>query len=271
MQTYRPNQPIQKPQELPRLKAKLRELYEGDTQAAHEFRYGLLALDILTIVYLITSTFFYGSLVIELADIIFGAYVALDLAARFYIADKKRAFLLSPLTIIDMVVMASFLAPLVGENLAFLRAMRIVRLLRSYAVLKKLRQDSQFFRQREDAVLAGINLGLFIFVVTELVFITQVGRNPNINNFIDALYFTITTLTTTGFGDITLSDTLGRLISIVIMIFGVSLFIRLIQTLFRPNKVRYHCSTCGLYMHDVDAIRCKHCGAALAIPDEGIN
>ncbi|MBN8531485.1 MAG: two pore domain potassium channel family protein, partial [Alphaproteobacteria bacterium] len=110
---------------------------------------------------------------------------------------------------------------------------------------------------------------IFIFVMTELVFVTQVASNPNVGNFLDAMYFTITTLTTTGFGDITLQGDSGRFLSIVIMIFGVSLFLRLIQTMFRPSKVRFTCTDCGLFLHENDAVHCKHCGKVLPIPSEG--
>jgi voltage-gated potassium channel len=73
----------------------------------------------------------------------------------------------------------------------------------------------------------------------------------------------------TGFGDITLPGTSGRMISVAIMIFGVTLFLRLAQVLFRPNKVRHPCPACGLQRHDPDAVHCKACGTTLNIPDEG--
>jgi Ion channel len=69
---------------------------------------------------------------------------------------------------------------------------------------------------------------------------TQQARNDQIKNYVDALYFTITALTTTGFGDITLPGTLGRIISVVIMVCGVTLFLKLARALFQPRKVRFH-------------------------------
>jgi voltage-gated potassium channel len=100
--------------------------------------------------------------------------------------------------------------------------------------------------------------------------VTQNDINPGIKTYIDALYFTITTLTTTGFGDITLLGPGGRLLAVVVMVAGVSLFLRLLQAIFRPNKVRFECPDCGLLVHDADAIRCKHCGRVLHIQTEGI-
>ena len=97
------------------------------------------------------------------------------------------------------------------------------------------------------------------------------GRNEELTLAIvhQAVFLFVTALTTTGFGDITLQGTTGRLISVVIMIFGVTLFLRLLRTLLQPHKVRFGCPTCGLQRHDADAVRCKACGTVLNIPDEG--
>ena len=46
-----------------------------------------------------------------------------------------------------------------------------------------------------------------------LVYETQHAINANIANYADALYFTVTALTTTGFGDIVLQGTGGRMIA----------------------------------------------------------
>jgi voltage-gated potassium channel len=251
------------------LKQKITELYEGDTKHAHSFRYGILIADILTILFLIISTFFFGSQVIETIDIFFGLYLLLDYSARMWISDKRGSFIINPLNLADLAALISFLAPVLGENFAFLRAFRVLRLLRSYRLLKRLREDFKFFRTNEDVILSATNLFVFIFMMTELVFVTQVHSNDNVKNFIDAMYFTIATLTTTGFGDITLQGQSGRVLSIIIMIFGVSLFIRLIQTVFRPSKVRFKCTDCGLFLHDRDAVHCKHCGKVLDIPSDG--
>ena len=105
--------------------------------------------------------------------------------------------------------------------------------------------------------------------MTALVYVFQVRNNPLIDTYADALYFTVTALTTTGFGDITLTGTTGRMLSVAIMLVGVALFLRLVQTIFRPAKVRYTCPDCGLSRHDPDAIHCKHCGRTIKISTEG--
>lgn len=246
----------------------MREFYFGDSPAAHRFRYLLLGFDLLVIAFIVVSSFFHGSEVVEALDALFGVVMLLDMTARIAASERRWSELLQFGTILDLVVIASLLAPITGENLAFLRVLRVLRLLRSYRLIRRLRQDVPFFRRHQDLVLASVNLGVFIFVMTALVYETQIERNPDIHNFADALYFTVTTLTTTGFGDITLPSTEGRLLSVAIMIFGVSLFLRLIQVLFRPSRTTWRCSGCGLTKHESDAIHCRHCGTLLNRPHE---
>ncbi|WP_205624878.1 potassium channel family protein [Geminicoccus roseus] len=250
-------------------KERIRELYEGNTSRAHRFRYGLFVFDLTTILFIIGTSFLPRSDVVETIDVVFGIVLLADFLARFWVSRTRMQDLLRPSTWADIVALASFLSPIVGEGAGFLRILRTLRLLRTYQFLSRLRRDSRFFRQNEDAILAVTNLVVFIFVMTGIVYTTQFWSNPDIHNYMDALYFTVTSLTTTGFGDITLPGTTGRLISVVIMICGVTLFLRLAQVLFRPHKVRFPCPTCGLQRHDPDAVHCKACGTLLNIPDEG--
>lgn len=247
----------------------LRELYEGDTPGGIYFRYGLVIFDLAVIIFLIVSSFFPGTTMTELLDAFFGLGILADFSARMLISRSRLRDLTNVSGIADILVIISLLAPVVGESLAFLRVARSIRLLRSYQLVTRLQRDFPYFNRHQDIIFGALNLGIFIFVMTAIVYETQVRTNPAITNYADALYFTVTTLTTTGFGDITLPGTWGRLLSVAIMIFGVSLFIRLIQLVFRPAKLQVECSHCGLSRHDADAVHCKHCGRIVKIPNEG--
>ena len=249
--------------------ALLRTLYEADTPAAHRFRYGLLIFDISTVIFVIVTSFFPHTPAVEVIDALLGLVILCDFMVRVVIERHRAMMLLRPATWADIVAMLSFLAPIAGEGFGFLRVLRTLRLLHTYQLLDRLRQDFRYFRRNEEVILATINLGVFLFVTTGLIYALQHGVNPQIRNYADALYFTVTTLTTTGFGDITLTGTAGRMLSVGVMIFGVTLFLRLAQVMFRPAKVRHRCTTCGLTLHDPDAVHCKHCGATIHIETEG--
>lgn len=250
------------------LRTSLTRLYEGRSAEAHRFRYGLLLFDIATLLFIVGTSFVERNLWVEIGDVIFGLIILADFCARMFISPRPFRDLLHPVTWADIVSIVAFLAPLVGEPGGFLRILRTLRFLRSYQLLSRLRADFPFFRAHEEVIIAVANFAVFLFVMTGFVYETQYASNPGINNYIDALYFTVTALTTTGFGDITLHGTVGRLISVVIMIFGVTLFFNLARAVLRPAKVRFECPDCGLMTHDPDAVHCKACGRILKIPNE---
>lgn len=252
-----------------RLKTFCREMLYGHSDEALKARYALLVMDVTIVAYFIVTTFLPEAGWTAAVDLAIGVVLLLELAGRV-IADRDRVGLLSrPLAVIDILVIMSLFLPAAIGNLGFLRVVRALRVLRSYRMTYELRQHSRFFARHEEIIFSAINLAVFILTVTALVFVLQSASNPSINNYVDALYFTITTLTTTGFGDITLVGSTGRLLAVVIMVVGVALFLRLVQTIFRPNKVSYECPDCGLSRHENDAVHCKHCGHLLHIRTEG--
>lgn len=247
-----------------------REIYYGNTTRAIRARFVFLLFDLLVVSYFVLSTFLEPYEWIIYVDMAIGVILVVDLLGRLLASADRGAFLVEPITIVDYIVIASLFVPALIGNFTFLRLVRSLRLLRSFVVVKELRDQSRFFAKNEDVIFSSLNLMVFIFIVTAAVYVLQVPVNDSINNYIDALYFTITTLTTTGFGDVILVGSTGRLMAVVIMIVGVALFIRLVQTIFRPSRIHYECPDCGLTRHELDAVHCKHCGRQLHIRTEGI-
>ena len=253
------------------LKDRIRLLYEGRSKRATRFRYGLLIFDALTIVFFLATATMKLTPAIMIVDALIAFLILLDLVLRFWIASNRKWLMRRAYVWVDIVVLASLLAaPFIGQGLAVLRVLRSLRLIHSYHLMRDLRRDALFFRRHEDAILAAVNLLVFIFAMTALVDVLRGGQEPGLTNYIDALYFTVATLTTTGFGDITMTTPLGRLLSVGIMVVGVGLFLQLVRAIFSPAKVKHKCPECGLIKHDQDAIYCKHCGHDLKIETEGV-
>ena len=253
-----------------RLKQIIKFLYIAHDPVSVWFRYGLILFDAVSIVFFVATANIPHGPGLTFASLAVGLIILLDFLARLWIAKDRRKLLTKIYTLADIVVIASLiLDPFLTGNYAFLRILRALRLIHSYHLLRDLRRDSQFFRTHEDAVIAAINLLVFVFATSTAVlvfFIPDGSQTP----YIDALYFTMATLTTTGFGDITLQTPGGKLFSVFIMVVGVALFVRLAQAIFMPQKVRHKCPSCGLYRHDPDAVHCKHCGCTLRIETGGV-
>ena len=161
-------------------------------------------------------------------------------------------------------------APLLVSNFAFLRVLRAVRAIRAFTFIKRVKVITPFFQRHERIIDKVTNLAVFVFIMAAVVYSTQVGINDGIRTYIDALYFTVTSLTTTGYGDVLMVGPGGRLLSIIVMVLGLTLFLQLIRTIIEPrDKVEQECEECGLRLHERDAVHCKHCGEVIHIPTSG--
>jgi voltage-gated potassium channel len=253
------------------LKDTLTELYTGSTPRSRRFRYGLIVFDLLTIVLFIATAPLTPNAAMESFGFVLGLFILLDLSARLWIAEDRRGTLLKIYTIADVIVIVSLLvAPFIHASLAFLRILRGLRLIHSYHLMRDLRRSSPFFSRHEDALLAAVNLFVFVFFTTSVVFALFADKARGVEAYVDALYFTVTTLTTTGYGDITPQTTFGKLFAVFIMVVGVALFVQLARVIVQPAKVSHTCKDCGLTRHDLDAVHCKHCGALLNIETQGL-
>ncbi|WP_299352302.1 potassium channel family protein [uncultured Shimia sp.] len=251
-------------------KTAINDLYTGPSKRSIWFRYLLFAFDIVTISYFIVVTIYPTNETIRSINAVIAMVILLDFLARLWIAPDKRAHLSRIYVWADAIVLfAIFLNQFVPVDLSFLRILRGLRLAHSFYLLQDLRASSSFFRLREDAIVASLNLLVFVFTTTSAVYTLFAKVESGIEGYVDSLYFTVTTLTTTGYGDITPTSITGKVAAVMIMVVGVSLFVHLARTIVMPSKVRHLCKTCGLERHDADAVHCKHCGAVVHIETGG--
>ena len=98
---------------------RLRLLYFGKSEAAHRFRYGLLVFDIVTILFIVGTSFTAQAPWVEWLDLIFGLLILADFCARLYVSPHPVREFAHPSTWADVVAIFSFLAPSPGKVSAF--------------------------------------------------------------------------------------------------------------------------------------------------------
>ena len=231
------------------------------------FRLWIIGIDFLLIAFFIAAPFLRDYPGYLFADYFAALVLALDIAGRALADPSLRGWIRRPSVWIDIFVLVTLLFPLWLFNLAFMRVLRLWSLFHSDLFWETIGRRYDETRW-EDVAKTVATLITFVFVATGFVYASFARSHPGIQGYVDALYFTVTTLTTTGFGDIVLPGAWGKLLTIVIMISGITLFVRLAQTLIRPHKVRFPCPACGLMRHEPDAVHCKACGRLLNIPNE---
>lgn len=244
---------------------RLRQLYHGGTRDAIRFQAVLLVFDALLIAFFIVEPFLEKGPIYLAVDYVIAAILFVDLAARAWVYGDFGKWVRQPIVWADIAVLFSLLAPIFFANLGFLRILRAYTLIHSAAFWRVVGRGRWQDTQTSDAVKAAANLAVFVFMMSSLVHSGFAGEVKTIRSYMDSLYFTVTSLSTTGYGDIVLPGFWGRLLSIVIMLGGVTLFFRLASVLMRQHKVRHPCQSCGLVRHDPDAVYCKACGEKVRI------
>ena len=107
------------------LESNFRFLYEAEHPTAYRFRYGLLAFDVFTILFIVGTSFLDRTPLIAVLDILLGLVILADFVARLMISRERLRCLLQLSTWADIVAIVSFLAaPFLGEGAAFLRVLR---------------------------------------------------------------------------------------------------------------------------------------------------
>ena len=252
---------------LKRLRDLLRKLYHGRSPAAVRFQLAVILVDLAIIAFFIASPVLQDEPAFLWLDYCIAALLAADIIPRILASTDIVRWLRQPTVWVDIFILATLLLPTTFANLGFLRILRLWSLSRSGFLWRPFEEIG--WREWRATGQAVINLLTFLFIITGFVYTFFFRAVGGLNGYIDALYFTVATVTTTGFGDIVLPGVWGKLTSIATMIIGISLFVRLAQSIFRPAKVHFPCPQCALQRHDPDAVHCKACGHILKIPDQG--
>jgi voltage-gated potassium channel len=205
---------------------------------------------------------------IDAIDIAIVIIFSLEYLVRFVCAENKLKFVFSLFSIIDLLAILPFF--LVTVNISFLRILRWFRFLR---LIRFLELKISIFRiTSEDGVIFAriiFTLLTIIFIFSGLIYQVEHPVNAqNFNTFLDAVYFSVVTMTTVGFGDVTPLSQAGKFLTIVMILTGIALIPwqlgDLIKQLVKTShQVDILCKVCGLSIHDQKANYCHNCGTKL--------
>ena len=104
----------------------------------------------------------------------------------------------------------------------FVRALRVLRLVRAIYKFKSVTHRTKLSENILDAQI--IALGFFIFCTVLIVHAEQAAPNAMIKDYGDAFWWALVTLTTVGYGDFYPLTTEGKIIAAFLMLIGIGLF-----------------------------------------------
>ena len=103
--------------------------------------------------------------------------------------------------IADLLVVVTAIVPLFAPTLMLLRVSGALRIVRAFAFMSRAQPFSKWLHVKSFVVSKVVNLIVFTFIMTALVFVKRAHQNDLAHGQLDALYVTVTLLTTTGDDD----------------------------------------------------------------------
>lgn len=144
-----------------------------------------------------------------LSWLIWGTF-AIDYLIRLALAGDRRAFVRGHL--IELIVV----------GMPMLRPLRVLRVLSLTNLAGRLGKEGGVFETVAQAIAAAV--GLVVAIGSLAVLDAERGaKGANIQTFGDALWWSITTITTVGYGDRYPVTTSGRCVAVVLMLMGIAL------------------------------------------------
>lgn len=136
---------------------------------------------------------------------------------------------LRAMSIIDLAAVLPFYLPFFGADLRSLRVLRLLRILRIMKVVRytaSLRLIKHVIQgKKEELILTSSLMGFLIIISSSLLYYCENSVQPESFSSIPAtMWWSISTLTTVGYGDIYPVTVLGKLCASVIAVLGIGMF-----------------------------------------------
>jgi len=162
---------------------------------------------------------------LNIFEIVTVAIFSAEYIARFVVAERKLKFVFSFFGIVDLLAIAPFFLAL-GVDL---RTVRVIRLMRVFRVFKFARYSQAIRRYRNAFVSIREELVIYLFATTMLIFLSSVGiyyfeneaQPEKFASVFHCLWWSVVTLTTVGYGDVYPITVGGRLLTGLLLMFGV--------------------------------------------------
>lgn len=255
-------------------------IFEADTPAGKLFDVLLIAAILLSVVMVMLDSVAtirksYGQILFG-GEWFFTILFTVEYALRLISVGRPLAYATSFFGVVDLLAILPTYLSIFIPGAQYLLVIRILRVLRIFRILKLVQYLGEARLLTQALRASRRKITVFLFVVLTLVTIfgslIYLIEDPEdgFTSIPRSIYWTIVTLTTVGYGDISPQTGLGQLLSSLIMIIGYGIIavptgivtVELTQA-FKRRISTQACPDCSAEGHDSDAKYCKYCGSRL--------
>ncbi len=255
-------------------------IFKADTPGGKLFDVLLIIAIIFSVLAVMLSTVNgiasdYGQ-IFFVAEWVFTIVFTLEYVLRLYCVRRHGVYARSFYGVVDLLSVLPTYLELMVTGAGYLLVIRIFRILRVFRVLKLSRYVGEADALMEALTASRRKIFVFLYAVITLVVIfgslmyLVEGPQRGFTSIPRGVYWSIVTLTTVGYGDITPSTPLGQTLSAVIMIMGygiiavpTGIYASELSNVIQRRRRILVCPSCQLVGHEDDASFCKRCGTNL--------
>lgn len=213
---------------------------------------------------------------LHLAEWVFTILFTIEYLLRLLSIGHPMKYAKSFFGVIDLLAfLPTYLSLLIPGDQLFL-VIRILRIIRIFRVLKLLPYLVEVQHLKRALAASRRKIAVFLFTVLlavilmgSLMYVIE-GEANGFTSISRSIYWSIVTLTTVGYGDISPQTPLGQMLASIIMIFGYGLIavptgivsVEIARKSFDKYTTQA-CPECSAEGHDSDVKYCKFCGADL--------
>lgn len=194
---------------------------------------------------------------------------------RIVIVKRPLSYIYSFYGIIDfLAILPAFLGLIIpgGQSLIILRALRMLRLFRILHLDRHLKAGEMIVvalaNSRQKILVFFFFIVMLVLILGTVMYLIE-GPENGFTSIPQGIYWTVVTLTTVGYGDITPQTFAGKFLSSIIMILGYAIIavptgiVTSEINSFRKSGNLEQCESCGAKGHDLKAEYCYNCGEKL--------
>lgn len=263
-------------------KSKLHEIiYEADTKEGKLFDVILIITILISIVLVMLESVssidqkYHNFL--NISEWIITILFTLEYIARIICIKKPSKYIFSFYGIIDLLATIPKYLSLIFIGTHALIALRALRLLRVFRILKLARYMGASMNLITALKASKIKILVFLFAILVLTIILGTvmylieGPENGFTSIPYSMYWSIVTLTTVGYGDISPNTPFGQFIASIVMILGYGIIAVptgiVTSEMTKANSSNQtntqHCPNCAADVHLNDATFCHKCGKKL--------
>ena len=258
-------------------------IFEADTAASRIFDGLLAALIFASVIAVILESV--HSISVGFGPILrslewgFTILFTIEYIVRLAVVERPVRYAFSFFGIVDfLAAVPMYISLIVPGTQAFLviRTLRLLRLFRIFKMARYMREANVLMTglraSREKITVFLFSVLAIIVIAGSIMHLIEGGINEGFSNIPSSIYWSVVTVTTVGFGDITPISNLGKFVATILMILGygiiavptgiVSVEIAKAARLAENSQA---CLACGRAGHDNDALFCKFCGGKIRV------